>query len=191
MLVIESAILIGWVCFWVYWLAMASTSKRNVHHNGSSSAARFSYLIGLRIALAVIAVLTVDHFLKNHTTRVTSDMLVQILGLLLFVIGLGLAIWARRYLGKNWGMPMSEKEDPELVTTGPYSFIRHPIYTGILLAAFGSILSVSLYWVIVFIICAVYFVYSATVEEKIMAKTFPKTYPDYKKKTKMLIPFLF
>ena len=57
-----------------------------------------------------------------------------------FVLGLALAVWARVYLGRNWGMPMSAKADPELVTTGPYRRIRHPIYTGVIL---GMVIAVS------------------------------------------------
>lgn len=85
---------------------------------------------------------------------------------------------------------MTKKQDPELVTTGPYQYIRHPIYTGILLGTLGSAIDVSTYWLIVFIIFAFYFIYSAVVEEKLMMKQFPQVYPAYKKKTKMLIPFI-
>ena len=54
---------------------------------------------------------------------------------MLVALGLGLAIWARAHIGRNWGLPMSRKAYPELVTSGPYAVIRHPIYVGILLAA--------------------------------------------------------
>jgi protein-S-isoprenylcysteine O-methyltransferase Ste14 len=113
------------------------------------------------------------------------------IGILLFLSGLALAIWARLYLGRNWGMPMSLKQDPELITSGPYHFIRHPIYAGILLALLGSALGGSVYWLIILIVMCTYFIYSATVEEKIMLNQFPKIYSTYKKQTKMLIPFVF
>ena len=57
--------------------------------------------------------------------------------------------------------------------------------------ALGSFLEVNIYWLIVFIIAAVLFIYSAVAEEKLMMKLFPKVYPSYKAKTKMLIPFVF
>ena len=60
----------------------------------------------------------------------------------MFASGIGLAIWARIHLGRNWGMPTSQKADPELVTTGPYRFVRHPIYTGLLVALLGTALAV-------------------------------------------------
>lgn len=88
-------------------------------------------------------------------------------------------------------MPMSQKQDPELVMSGPYRYIRHPIYSGILLAFLGSALASSLFWLTIFAIAGIYFVYSAFVEEKLMMKQFPKAYPSYKSKTKMLVPFVF
>jgi protein-S-isoprenylcysteine O-methyltransferase Ste14 len=111
-------------------------------------------------------------------------------GLIIFLMGLFLAVWARLYLGKNWGMPMAQKKDPELVTSGPYQYIRHPIYSGILLAMLGSALAASAFWLIIFAISGMYFVFSARVEEKLMESQFPKVYPAYKRKTKMLIPFI-
>lgn len=86
---------------------------------------------------------------------------------------------------------MAEKTDPQLIASGPYGLIRHPIYSGILLAALGTGLAVTFYWFIPFILFGIYFIYSAFIEEKTMAKAFPKTYPGYKAKTKMLIPFVF
>ena len=113
------------------------------------------------------------------------------LGFIVFILGLLLALWARINIGRNWGVPMSQKEKPELVTSGPYSFIRHPIYSGLLLAVIGCVLASSLYWLVLLAIQASYFIYAATVEEKIMMKEFPNIYPKYKSKTKMLIPFIF
>ena len=87
-------------------------------------------------------------------------------------------------------MPMTEKDEPELVTSGPYRFVRHPIYSGILLAILGSALATTLYWLIAFVALGIYFVYSARVEERLMTCSFPSAYPSYKAHTKMLIPFV-
>ena len=100
------------------------------------------------------------------------------------------AIWARIFIGRNWGMPMTLKEGHELVTTGPYSYVRHPIYAGILLAMLGSALVFGLWWFAIFFITAINFVYAAKKEEGLMLQQFPNAYPDYMKRTKMLIPFL-
>ena len=111
-------------------------------------------------------------------------------GLAFFVLGLALAVWARVYLGGNWGMPMSQRADPELVTTGPYGRIRHPIYTGIILGMIGRRAAVSPYWLIAVAILGAYFLFSAVIEERTMAKLFPADYPPYKHATKMLIPYI-
>ena len=120
-----------------------------------------------------------------------SSPLLQGVGMALFLMGLGLAVWARVHLGRNWGTPMSEKMDAVLVTTGPYQYIRNPIYSGIILAAIGTSVAISWYWLIAVIAMAAYFVHSANVEEQIMLRLFPTTYPEYKHSTKKLIPFLF
>ena len=88
-------------------------------------------------------------------------------------------------------MPMTQKVDPELVTTGPYRSVRHPIYSGIILAMIGTTIAVSLYWVVAVVVVGGYFVYSAVTEERLMAASFPNSYPAYKRSTKMLIPFIF
>jgi protein-S-isoprenylcysteine O-methyltransferase Ste14 len=88
-------------------------------------------------------------------------------------------------------MPLTRKADPELVTTGPYHTIRHPIYTGIIVGMAGTAIAVSTYWLIALALGGSYFIYSAFVEERDMAKVFPVAYPDYKRSTKMIIPFIF
>jgi protein-S-isoprenylcysteine O-methyltransferase Ste14 len=85
---------------------------------------------------------------------------------------------------------MSQKVDPDLVTTGPYRTIRHPIYSGIILAMVGTAVAVSWYWLIAVALLGAYFVYSAVIEERYMTKLFPNSYPQYKRSTKMLIPFV-
>jgi protein-S-isoprenylcysteine O-methyltransferase Ste14 len=87
-------------------------------------------------------------------------------------------------------MPRAIKENPELVTSGPYRYVRHPIYTGVLLALLGSTLVAGPWWLIVFVIACIYFFYSAKQEEKRMLAAFPDTYPAYMQRTKMLVPFV-
>ncbi len=113
------------------------------------------------------------------------------LGAILSFVGIAFAVWARYHLGKNWGMPMSVKDHPELVTTGPYRYVRHPIYTGVILSAIGTALVVGDWWICILALMCIYFIFSALQEEKLMAAEFPNQYPEYKKRSKMLIPFIF
>ena len=183
MYAVDIVIGVGWVAFWVYWLAASVGVKA-----GRTRWARFT---GVRVAIILILLFLLQlRVFKGHRA-VTTDPWLQGIGLAIFLLGLALAVWARIYLGRNWGMPMSEKADPELVTTGPYSIIRHPIYSGIILALAGTTIAVSLYWLIAVVVTGAYFIYSAVMEERHMAEVFPDAYPRYKQSTKMLIPFIF
>jgi protein-S-isoprenylcysteine O-methyltransferase Ste14 len=179
--VVDGVIGVGWVVFWIYWLAASVGVK-----TGTTRWGRFA---GVRVAAILIILFLVRlRVFKGHGSA--HDPWLLGIGLALFVLGLGLAVWARVYLGRNWGMPMSEKADPELVTTGPYSKVRHPIYSGIILAMVGTTVAISLYWLIAVVLLGAYFIYSAFMEERYMAGRFPDTYPQYKQSTKMLIPFI-
>jgi hypothetical protein len=61
-----------------------------------------------------------------------------------------IAVWARVYLGRNWGQPQTLQNDHELVTSGPYHLVRHPIYTGIVLALFGTALAYPFWFIMLF-----------------------------------------
>ena len=86
---------------------------------------------------------------------------------------------------------MTQKDDPELVTSGPYHLVRHPIYSGILVAGVGTAMALSWIWLVAVVLAGAYFVYSATVEERYMTEQFPNSYPVYRRSTKMLVPFIF
>jgi protein-S-isoprenylcysteine O-methyltransferase Ste14 len=167
-----------WGVFWIYWLIAATGAKRSVR----TSRFRPPGLV-LLVGIVLLRVF------KTGTLAVNSPIL-QVVGLILLAAGLGLAVWARIYLGRNWGMPMTERAEPELVTSGPYRFVRHPIYSGLLLAVLGTALANNLYWLIALALVGGYFIYSATVEERLMTTTFPADYASYKAHTKMLIPFV-
>jgi protein-S-isoprenylcysteine O-methyltransferase Ste14 len=94
------------------------------------------------------------------------------------------------HLGRDWGMPMTQRAEPELVTSGPYRFVRHPIYSGLLTAMLGTALVNNLLGLIVVAVLVAYFYVCGIVEERNLAVTFPAAYPEYKSRTKMLIPFL-
>jgi protein-S-isoprenylcysteine O-methyltransferase Ste14 len=184
----NKVIIVCWVIFWLYWFISAFGAKRNTRIGMEKFAGlRIGIFLGVVILFRLVNVQNYS-FLNRAST---SNKPLATIGLIIVLTGLLTAVWARVNLGRNWGMPMSIKQDPELVTSGPYRYIRHPIYSGILLALIGTSLASSLVWLIVFAIAGIYFVYSAVEEEKLMIKQFPKVYPSYKSKTKMLIPFIF
>ncbi len=179
---IEIAIGVGWVVFWIYWLLAATGAKQ------SSASRRRRRPPGIGI---VVVVFVLARVLRGNTSYSTNnEVLLGVVGALVFGAGLLLAVWARIHLGRNWGMPMSQKAEPELVTDGPYRFVRHPIYSGILLGMVGTGLAISLWWLIACVLIGGYFIYSARVEEGNLMRTFPAQYPAYRARTKMLIPFV-
>jgi protein-S-isoprenylcysteine O-methyltransferase Ste14 len=177
--VLKTAIGIVWVVFWAYWLLSAIGAK----HGSRSLRSRPPGVGIVLVGFLLIRVIGVGS-LAVHSPALEA------VGVVLFLSGLALAVWARMYLGRNWGMPMTQKDEPELVTSGPYHLVRHPIYSGILLAFLGTSLATNLYLLIAVVVIGIYFIYSAKVEEKNMTTTFPNTYPSYRMRTKMLIPYL-
>jgi protein-S-isoprenylcysteine O-methyltransferase Ste14 len=175
---LTTVVLSVWGVFWIYWLIAAVGAKQSVR----TSRFRPPGLV------LVVAFVVLRFFTKGSLA--VSNPILQVVGLILFASGLGLAVWARIYLGQNWGMPMTERTEPELVTSGPYRFVRHPIYSGLLLALLGTALATNLYWLIALAVLGAYFTYSATVEERLMTTSFPGEYASYKAHTKMLIPFV-
>jgi protein-S-isoprenylcysteine O-methyltransferase Ste14 len=144
----------------------------------------------VRVVLILLVLLLLRLRVLRGAHAFTHNASLEGIGLALFALGLGLAVWARIYLGRNWGMPMTRKDEPELVTSGPYRKVRHPIYSGIILAMVGTAVGVSLYWLVAVAILGGYFLYSAVIEERNMVSTFPDSYPEYKSSTKMLIPYV-
>jgi protein-S-isoprenylcysteine O-methyltransferase Ste14 len=179
---VEIAFSIGWGAFWLYWLVAAFSMKRGK--------VPWSRELRIRALIVVIVVILVrvgvfrGHGLNTAPWRSTF-------GLGLFALGLGFAIWARVHIGRNWGTPMTQKDEPELVTSGPYHLVRHPIYSGILVAGVGTAVALSWLWLIAVGLAGIYFLYSATVEERYLTEQFPDVYPAYKHSTKMLVPFVF
>jgi protein-S-isoprenylcysteine O-methyltransferase Ste14 len=176
---LETAVTIAWIIFWVYWLASAVGVKEG---RGSSRRIPLTGLSALSVVLLV-------RVFRGGSLAVHSPVLGAI-GAVVFASGLALAIWARVHLGHNWGMPMTQKAEPELVTSGPYRFVRHPIYSGLLAGLLGTALVTNLIGLIIVAILGAYFYYCASVEEKNLTATFPTAYPAYRTSTKMLIPFV-
>jgi protein-S-isoprenylcysteine O-methyltransferase Ste14 len=178
---IELVFALGWAAFWIYWLVAAFSMKRG--------RVPWSRELRIRVLIILMALVLVRLGAFRHGGA-HSDPRRAGLGLCLFALGLAFAIWARLHIGRNWGTPMSQKDQPELVTSGPYRLVRHPIYSGIPLAMAGTALALSWLWLIAVVLAGTYFVYSATVEERYLTEQFPDTYLEYRQSTKMLVPFI-
>jgi len=172
--------------FLIVWAITSFQAKTSVRR-GLNSAGMFWRLV----VLAIVVVLS-RGLAQGWIPRPTPFPYgVQLAGVPLTIFGIGFAIWARLTLGKNWGMPMTLREKPDLITGGPYAFVRHPIYTGIALAMLGTALTFGAWWFSVLLIALGYFAISMRQEEKDMVQHFPDTYPAYVARTKRLIPFVF
>ena len=178
-----------WLLFAVYWAASALGAKRSL---GTSAWWKQGLLRGgiVVLALAAIHFAGAGHALRAAQAYQARSVLLGAIGAVLVLLGIALAVFARVYLGRNWGMPMSRKADPELVTGGPYAHVRHPIYTGIIVAMLGSAVGESFYWVLPLIFFTPYFIFSARREERLMCEQFPAQYPDYMRRTDMIVPFV-
>ena len=182
-----------WAGFVICWLVLAQFNKKASRR----SPAQTVWWLRVVLLVIVLTVLLLRHGLDGRLVSIRHDLparpgaAAQWLGVGLCVVGFAFAVWARIHLGRNWGMPMSLRQGHELVTSGPYALVRHPIYTGIMLAMIGAAVTLSFLWLILFALYFAYFIVSARTEEKMMLAQFPDTYPAYRRRTKMLIPFVF
>jgi protein-S-isoprenylcysteine O-methyltransferase Ste14 len=189
--VINHQIIAGlWLLFVTYWAVAAMGAKRN------AGSCLWRGGIGLRLVviLLIATVLrppSLREFLAETQRSAGHSDILGWTGVVLCAFGFGLAIIARWHLGRNWGMPMSRKEQPELVTSGPYAHLRHPIYTGLILAMLGSAIGVNIFWAVMLVPVGAYFIYSARREETVMLQLFPEQYAAYIARTGMLAPRLF
>jgi protein-S-isoprenylcysteine O-methyltransferase len=150
--------------------------------------------------LATVAYLTLTYLLlagKISLGGITARIwpvgrLVWILGCVITFAGLAVSIWSRMSLGANWSATVTSREGHELIVRGPYRFVRHPIYTGLLLMVSGTVVVVgSVSGILSLIICFLGTWWKLNQEEVLLTKHFPDGYPRYKSQTKALIPFIF
>ncbi|HYX83849.1 MAG TPA: isoprenylcysteine carboxylmethyltransferase family protein [Gaiellales bacterium] len=175
-----------WIGFVVAWIGTALLPR---WRPGRTSGGR-RRSIGLRLLIVPAVVLSIRGA-GSHALGGVHNWAAGALGVVLCAAGIGLAIWARVRLGRNWGEPMTERAEPELVIQGPYRYVRHPIYAGMLLAMIGSALAAGLFWAIILVAFGVYFVVSALVEERSMLARFPDEYGEYRRRTKRIVPFVY
>lgn len=183
-------LLLLWLVWAAYWIAsvvyeraggMAKETERRVTGTG------FVFLILLLLLLTPIGY----DWPLGALYHVTPPA-VKILGLLVTGLGVTFAIWARARLGANWSGIPSVKKGHTLVTSGPYSVVRHPIYTGLMFGVTGSALVLGTYGSLVVILAsAVVIAIRIRQEEKLMQERFGDEYTDYRKRAKTIIPWVW
>jgi protein-S-isoprenylcysteine O-methyltransferase Ste14 len=177
---------------WIGWLAYWALSARNVKQTAwqESAAAQMVHKTPLLLAALLMGgPRLVPSALSRRFLPVGN--LFPVLGTALVALGLAFAIWARRHLGRNWSAHVVVKEGHALVRTGPYRRVRHPIYTGILLAFLGTALAIGEWRALLAVPLAILsFVLKSRDEEERMRATFPE-YESYERETKALVPFVY
>jgi len=177
-------IVLCWTAMILYWITTALSVKRTVE--------RHSWMWQRVIVYSAIAALFVLYW-NGYAGPIlwTRTLAIGITADITTLFGLLIQLWARTSLGRNWSADVTFKEKHELIDRGPYRFIRHPIYSGLLLLILGTALwhgHVDGFIILILISVGVYV--RARQEERLLAKHFPESYPPYKKRTTMFIPFI-
>ena len=184
----QSVIGVMWVAWLVYW-ALASRSAKATQRS-ESVRSRLTYHLPLILGAVFIGVPGILGP-QLEGTFVTRAPAWQALEIALVALGLGFAVAARLWLGRNWSSMVTVKKDHELIRSGPYALVRHPIYTGLLLALIGTVLMVGKWRALIGIaLMLVSFLRKLRIEERFMAQEFGETYARYRKQVAMLVPFL-
>ena len=121
-----------------------------------------------------------------------AALVLALCGCLLALAGAALVLWSRAELGSAWSLVPSADQGTGLVTTGPYRFVRHPIYLGLSMLAMGEALAFSSWPAVAVVFSAIVpsFAWRARAEERLLADTFGERYAHYQKQTKIMIPYL-
>ncbi|HEY1780047.1 MAG TPA: isoprenylcysteine carboxylmethyltransferase family protein [Roseiarcus sp.] len=179
------------VAMWAGWFALWTIMARRVKEAAQSESAvsRISHVAPLLIAAYLLAARVPLPLLDERFA--SAALWLAVLGAALTFAGLAFAIWARFVIAGNWSSYVELKQDHELIIAGPYRYVRHPIYTGLLLAFVGSALAVG-EWrgVLAVAIVAASFWRKLRLEEAIMRGQFGDAYARYAARTRALIPFL-
>lgn len=153
---------------------------------------RFQIRFGFLLAFLVLAFLFRRSF-PTHVGRVLwpQTITTDILADLVAIAGLILFFLAHRALGRNWSPEVVIQEKHELIETGPYAYVRHPLYSGVLLMFLGlAVYCGRKVCIIYFVACFFGIYFKSQMEERLLTKTFP-AYSEYKRRTKALIPFIW
>jgi len=177
-----------WLLVGVYWLVAALWSK---------PVARRERLLTRVVHLAIMIAAVVLLFSNSARVGMLGARLLPEsegicwAGLGLTVAGCAFAVWARAWLGPNWSATVTRKQDHELVRSGPYAVVRHPIYAGFLLAILGTALALGeVRGLVALTLAFVGWFTKARTEERFLVEEFGDRYLRYRREVKQLIPFV-
>ena len=179
-----------WIAFFLYWRIRALNTKTTQRIEPLASRILRIFLCLIAVALLLITPKYVPLPWLYHQLWPTG-LWPFWLGAALTIAGLLFAVSAREYLGSNWSSAVTIKQGHELITTGPYSLVRHPIYTGILIGFLGMAIAMS--QVRGFIVLALFslaFWIKLRREEQFMRSQFGEVYATYAQHTAALVPYL-
>jgi protein-S-isoprenylcysteine O-methyltransferase Ste14 len=178
-----------WIAFLIYWRIKAANTKSTQRLEPAASG-----ILRLLIILVAIVLLSTTWIPLPWLYRPVwrAGFWPFWLGAAVTVSGLLFAVWAREHLGRNWSRSVSIQQDHELITTGPYAVVRHPIYTGILAGFLGLAIALSeVRGFVVFVLFFLVFWAKLSKEEQWMRSQFGETYAKYVHRTAALVPYLF
>jgi protein-S-isoprenylcysteine O-methyltransferase Ste14 len=176
------------VCFAVFVLYIAIQSFKV----RSGEKRRFELRFWI-FAVLFVAVVIFRRWFHVHGGRVlwAQTPITDILADLATLVGLIVVIQSRRALGQSWSSEVVIQEKHQLIERGPYAYVRHPMYSGLLLMLLGvSVYYGTKMWLIIFVSCLFGLYFKSRKEESLLAKTFP-AYSEYRQRTTALIPFLW
>jgi protein-S-isoprenylcysteine O-methyltransferase Ste14 len=178
-----------WLALGAVWLGSLPFVKKTLHKQSLSSGLQQTCLFVTGFYLIFGTPSNPEWF---NQPLLTVTVPVALAGLGIALCGVALSIWARLTLGDNWSSSPSIKQGHALILHGPYRIVRHPIYTGMLLALFGSALQYGLVRSFVaVVICGVGFCMKVTAEEQFMVHRFGDQYLRYRRDVSALVPFVF
>lgn len=175
--------------FLIYWQIRAGGTKttRRLEPVGSRIGRTLTFLVAIVLLMTRLIPL---HWLYRPLWP--QGLLAFWLGAVITVSGLLFAVWARDHLGRNWSRSVTIKQDHELITSGPYAVVRHPIYTGILVGFLGSAIAMAeVRGFVVLVLIFLVFWAKLRMEEKWMHAEFGETYDSYVRRSAALVPYLF
>ena len=180
----------AWLAWLAVWVVMAGRVKRTAIRE--SLARRAAHILPLLLAAALIFICPPGPGWWTCTDVLHRGAWLAPFGACVVVVGLGFAIWARLVLARNWSGIVTLKHDHELVRSGPYGIVRHPIYTGLLTALLGTAAAID-QWrgVLALGIVTTSFLAKMRTEEAFMRRAFGPAYAEYSRGVAALIPGLW